>query len=250
MKLRPARSSLPSNRGVRSCACTRLKIPILARGDLSTRSVASKIEDELLVNDGYVLHKSPMVSVGNGSKMNLMVAHSKRWAVAVSGVADAPPIASREWVEAIVQADGVDEASICNEFGVVVEVFNTGSGVLPRALMGGTFTAGGSGVRIRVASTGDVPYGLPATYPSSLSSPLVAGLSTEFATLVLDGLVEGLHLNVLPAGDLVITVGAYDELNSSRLAFRRASELFLAVLRPAVRVMPQSDTIESIISEW
>jgi hypothetical protein len=36
------------------------------------------------------------------------------------------------------------------------------------------------------------------------------------------------------------------KLNSWRIAFRRASESFLAVLRPAVRATPPSDRIESI----
>lgn len=114
-------------------------------------------------------------------------------------------------------------ASASASASVTVEVLRSGSGVAPRALVGGTFQPQGSGLVIEVGSTGGLTEGAPRACESSFDRPLVVGLPEEFAQAALDGLARVVDALTLPPGVLTICAGGYDEVDSSPLAFERAA---------------------------
>jgi hypothetical protein len=114
-------------------------------------------------------------------------------------------------------------ASVSASAEITVEVLRSGSGVVPRALVGGTFQPHGSGLVIEVGSTGDLTEGAPRACESSFDHPLAVGLPEEFAQAALDGLARVVDALTLPPGVLRICAGGYDEVDSSPLAFERAA---------------------------
>jgi hypothetical protein len=105
----------------------------------------------------------------------------------------------------------------------MVEVVRSAGGLVPRALIGGSFHPQGSALVIEVGSTGDMTDGAPRGCQSSFNHPLVTGLPEEFAQAALDGFVRLVDSLVLPPGILRIHAGGYDEVESSQVAFERAA---------------------------
>jgi hypothetical protein len=104
----------------------------------------------------------------------------------------------------------------------MVEVVRSAGGLVPRALVGGSFSPQGSALAIEVGSIGDLTEGSPRRCKSSFNHPLVTGLPEEFAQAALDGLARLVDSLILPPGVLRIHAAGYDEVESSAMAFERA----------------------------
>jgi hypothetical protein len=153
--------------------------------------------------------------------MTVIVAGVGAWRIAVSDYLE--PTAefdSDHWLRLSAPAR---RASASASLAVTVEVMRSGSGVVPRALVGGTLQPHGTESLIEIGSTGDLTQGLPRVCASSFGHPLVAGLPEEFAHAALDGLARVVDVVTLPPGVLTIRTGGYDEVDSSPIAFERAA---------------------------
>jgi hypothetical protein len=94
--------------------------------------------------------------------------------------------------------------------------------VLPRALMGGEIRLTGSEARVmKVGQSAEMTLGAARTCPSRFRGPLVPGLPPEFAQATLDGLVRA-SVEWHSGGFLLVDRGAYDEVDSSPVAFELA----------------------------
>ncbi|GAA1021246.1 hypothetical protein Aple_059680 [Acrocarpospora pleiomorpha] len=120
---------------------------------------------------------------------------------------------------------------------IIVELFLFTGGRLPYALVGGLFTPGeGENLDIRVHLSADVVC--------DLENPIKrAGLAREFAEPLMVGLLEELPVDDLPAGELVVDRGVYDELESSAMSFRMAGRL----LRSTTAALLHNRDIESAV---
>jgi hypothetical protein len=98
----------------------------------------------------------------------------------------------------------------------MVEVVRSAGGLVPRALIGGSFSPQGSAITIEVGSIGDLTVGSPRRCKSSFSHPLVTGLPEEFAQAALDGLVRLMASLALPPGVLRIHAAGYAEVTHRR----------------------------------
>jgi hypothetical protein len=179
--------------------------------------------------------------------MKTIYTEANRWRVAVCPDTIVDPFSPIGWIEeqfaAASQSNGVERRA-------TVEVFWAVSGVLPRALMGGSFTPGGETIRIRIGTLGPVPSGQQAQRQSTLFTPLVNGLSDEFASAALKGLRSALVRHPFPPGVISVSAGAYDESNSSELGFGRAAELLAIILDPGRTRPVDSEYLQDIISGW
>lgn len=112
----------------------------------------------------------------------------------------------------------------------IVEVRQRGGGVVPRALIGGEMRLTGPDARqVRVGQSAGMTLGATKTYVSRLRGILVPGLPPEFAQATLDGIVR------VPAqwdsgGLIIVDRAAYDEVDSSPVAFEFASGLLVLAL--------------------
>jgi hypothetical protein len=115
---------------------------------------------------------------------------------------------------------------------VVIEALRRFGGHAPRALLGGYFAPGAgtnTGFEVTYVADGD-----SASCPSMLwKQPYMAGLPSEYASAVLDGLVEG-H-GGLPAGLLRVDRAGVDEVAASEWVFKQAAGLLRGALSAILR---------------
>lgn len=152
--------------------------------------------------------------------MKTLIAGVGTWQIAVSDPEPTAAFDTDRWLRQSAPAHGTGATW---PIAVTVEVLRSGSGVRPRALVGGSFEPDGSALQIEVGSSGDLTSGAPRNCRSSLGRPLVTGLPEEFAQAALDGLVRIADTLALPPGVLRIRAAGYDEADSSPLAFERAA---------------------------
>jgi len=143
------------------------------------------------------------------------------WRVAVADVDASAHFETDRWLR--MSASGVGRVSATAEVSAGVEVVRSAGGLMPRALIGGSFYPQGSALAIEVGSTGDLTNGAPRGCRSSFSHPLVTGLPEEFAQAAFEGLGRLVDSLALPAGILRIYAAGYDEVESSALAFEHAA---------------------------
>lgn len=180
--------------------------------------------------------------------MKPVITGAGRWRIAVSAPPAAAAFAADRWLRESVPARGNPASSAV---AVAVEVLRVGSGVTPRALVGGAFEPGGSLLRLDVGSSGDLTSGAPAHCASLLGRPLVSGLPEEFAQAALDGLVRIAGSVSLPPGALRIDAAAYDEADSSSLAFERAAGALAWVIEQKYQpdgVLPEA--LSALVGAW
>lgn len=112
----------------------------------------------------------------------------------------------------------------------IVEVYRLVGGKSQRALIGGELRlAAHSGRNVRIGLSPGLTMGASATCQSNFSNALVPGLPAEFAEAALDGIVR--FPAERPVGFLVIVDrAAYDEVNSSQVAYEFVGGLLMATL--------------------
>ena len=129
---------------------------------------------------------------------------------------------------------------------VVVELQRQISGHPQRALVGASLRpSAGHALKIEVPTSGTLTRGAAAECPSFLDEPLVAGLPSEFAPSVVEGLAE---VDALGSGLLRIDRAAYDELASSPWAFRHAAEILALALTEDHERM--TDVVRERMANW
>ncbi|HEU5158122.1 MAG TPA: hypothetical protein VFU43_14085 [Streptosporangiaceae bacterium] len=160
--------------------------------------------------------------------MTQVITHGA-WRAALSDDVQAAAYTVGDWLEWSWPLETA--GTISGRSRVVVEVFRATSGITPRALVGGELAlAGRDSLKVRVAqSSSAMTLGAEKTCPSKFAGSLVPGLPSEFAQATLDGLVR-VPANWPSGGLLVVDRGAYDEVESSSLAFEIASGLLVLSL--------------------
>jgi hypothetical protein len=152
----------------------------------------------------------------------------RAWKVSVRGIDPSATFAPTSTLRRSLVLNSDRETS-AEVLSVMVEVFRSGSGILPRALIGGTFEPGGSDLITEVWASGPITLNAPRTCESTLAGPLVPGLPDEFAEVCVDAVLDASQ--GLCNGKLTISVGGFDEMNSSPIAFRHASEALALVVK-------------------
>ncbi|MBO3089225.1 hypothetical protein [Cellulomonas dongxiuzhuiae] len=128
----------------------------------------------------------------------------------------------------------------------VVEILRQGGGMMPRALVGGTFTPHeGKDLVIEVRTSGPALAGVP-TGASNLWDPLVPGLPEEFARPSVAGVLRA----GLPSGQFVLDRAAFDPVESSPMAFELAGELLAVVLGAMSGGRDVEESARSTIGAW
>jgi hypothetical protein len=112
----------------------------------------------------------------------------------------------------------------------MVEVYRLVGGMSQRALIGGELQLTTRSDRnVQIGLSAGLTMGAKATCQSELANALVPELPAEFAEASLDGIVR--LLMERPAGFLIVVDrAAYDEVNSSQVAYELAGGLLLAAL--------------------
>lgn len=126
-----------------------------------------------------------------------------------------------------------------------VEILRQGGGLMPRALVGGSYTPGNGELLIEVQSSGEHADG-NASCVSQLSRSLVPGLPDEFSQSVIDGLVR----RPLPSGRILVDRAAFDPVESSPLAFELAAELLASVLYAVSAELDVEQTAREALEGW
>jgi hypothetical protein len=146
-------------------------------------------------------------------------------------------------------SSSLDAAAVGVARAESVEVIANHGGIMPRAALAGQFSpADGGALQVSVGLRGSLPQGQPKEFSSGLGGDMVVGLDQEFAHDALDGLVRAALLWTRPSCLLLVHGGAYDEVDSGRLAFFRAAELLVAALWSTSE--EQEVKIDSIMKSW
>jgi hypothetical protein len=113
----------------------------------------------------------------------------------------------------------------------VVEVERRSGGIIPHALVGGELVRGEAGVLAFEVNVGSrFEAGGKRTCRSYLRRrKLIPGLPREFAEAAVDGLVR-VPIDEGIAAAVRVDRAAYDDVDSSQIAFERAAGLLIAVL--------------------
>jgi hypothetical protein len=171
------------------------------------------------------------------------------WSIAVSDVDASAVFEPLEWRREI--ANSASSGAEQPQFSVSAEVFQFGGGLLPRALLGGTFIPGGPTLAFEVGSTGSMTLGATRDCQSLLGEALVPGLPSEFVEAVLAGLFEMAGKGRQSGGTLRIHAAGYDEQNSSPYAFRHAGAALLwLVARKLEAPDDVADGLAEMMSMW
>ena len=133
----------------------------------------------------------------------------------------------------------------------VVEIHRALGGMIMRSLLGGEFTPDPQATTTAfvVPHGGELTFGASADCASELGRPLVAGLPQDFADAVPQGL-SGDAGAALPAGQLRIDRAAVDEVGSSEMAFRLASNRLVRVIDSLIRSQDPSDAVRVAMASW
>jgi hypothetical protein len=127
-----------------------------------------------------------------------------------------------------------------------VEILRQSGGLMPRALLGGSFVpTNESRLVIEVATSGPSVSG-NATCQSQLASPLIPGLPEEFVLSVFNGLTS----HPLTGGRLTVDRGAFDAVESSPLAFELAAGLLAVVIAAESLLDKVEPSAREAIEAW
>jgi hypothetical protein len=151
------------------------------------------------------------------------------WQISVSDDDGVATYAVHDWVQWPETGPISIPASGTSAVRAVVEVRKRGGGVRPRAAVGGELRSSDGARVFRVGQSVAMTLGSAKTYPSKLSGTMVPGLPPEFAQAALGGLVRG-RAQWSSGGLLVVDRGAYDEVDSSPVAFGLAAGMLLLAL--------------------
>jgi hypothetical protein len=128
----------------------------------------------------------------------------------------------------------------------VVEILRRGGGLMPRALLGATFTPTGSTeMLITVRTSGPNAAGEPSCV-SQLAGDLVPGLPDEFGHAV----VEGIAKKALLPGRFEIDRSAFDPVESSPFAFGLAADILAVVLEAIASGRETEHDVRTAIDGW
>jgi hypothetical protein len=133
----------------------------------------------------------------------------------------------------------------------VVEISRALGGMRMRALLRAIFTPDPE-IAVTVF---EVPYsermgfGAVAGCLSELGRPLVAGLPLDFAGAVLEG-VAGSADAALPSGRLRIDRAAFDDVDSSQVAFRFTGDLLSQVIGALIRGEDPAEVSRAAMVAW
>lgn len=161
--------------------------------------------------------------------MTLLVRHGP-WQIAVSDDDGAASYVVDDWLEWSDPDTGSPPESRTDTVRVIVEVRRGAGGMIPRALIGGEMRRTGHSARqVLVGQSSKMTLGAARTCASLFRGMLVAGLPPEFAQAALDGVVR------VPAQRdsgylIVVDRAAYDEVDSSPVAFEFAGGLLVLAL--------------------
>jgi hypothetical protein len=161
--------------------------------------------------------------------VTLLVRHGP-WQIAVGDDDGAAGYVVDDWLEWSDLDPGSSPESRTDTVRAIAEVRRGAGGVIPRALIGGEMRHTGRGARqVRVGQSSKMTLGAARTCASLFRGMLVPGLPPEFAQAALDGVVR------VPAqwdsGDLIVVDrAAYDEVDSSPVAFEFAGGLLVLAL--------------------
>lgn len=147
---------------------------------------------------------------------------SRRAAVA----ADVPTASFESELRVSSQVAAPAEPAVESSSRCVVELIRRAGGLMPRALIGGSFTPDATGLLRIELGVSEPPDEAPAVCQSLLWSTLIPGLTGEFAESALNGLLR----RRLPSGAVVVDRAAFDPVESSPQAFELAGELLANVL--------------------
>jgi hypothetical protein len=134
-----------------------------------------------------------------------------------------------------------------------VEILRRQGGMMSRALLGGEFQVGASGLLDLQVLVADQPLtvGAAATCPSSLATPLVPGLPRDFAPTVLTALSDLQHgAAALPAGLLRVDQAAHDEIGSSTSSFALAATMLTQVLAATLLGSDVEAAVRAAVARW
>ncbi|MCW2749154.1 MAG: hypothetical protein JWR83_264 [Aeromicrobium sp.] len=119
---------------------------------------------------------------------------------------------------------------------------------MPWALLAGEYEPVATGIlHVRVGHTGPLPGAAPHDGDGMLGRALVTGLPEEFAQATLNGLIR-FDPEINRAGELVVSGGAYHEVDSSEYAFEHAAALLKwALLRAGADSAVPEDDLEEFL---
>jgi hypothetical protein len=147
--------------------------------------------------------------------VTLLVRHGP-WQIAVGDDDGAAGYVVDDWLEWSDLDPGSSPESRTDTVRAIAEVRRGAGGVIPRALIGGEMRHTGRGARqVRVGQSSKMTLGAARTCASLFRGMLVPGLPPEFAQAALDGVVDR---------------AAYDEVDSSPVAFEFAGGLLVLAL--------------------
>jgi len=127
-----------------------------------------------------------------------------------------------------------------------VEILREGGGLMPRALIGGSFTPNnGLNLVVEVANSGTIAVESHMC-ASQLGGPLAAGLPDEFIPAV----VEGINTCMPFGGRVIIDRAGFDAVESASGVFRVAAELLAIVLRERAMGLDESGAVRDAITAW
>jgi hypothetical protein len=184
-----------------------------------------------------------------GDRVKPIIERHGSWRIALSDVDDSAAFEALEWRREIAKAEppGAEQG----EFSVSAEVLQFGGGLMPRALLGGTFMPGGTTLAFEVGSTGSMTLGAIRDCRSLLGGALVRGLPSEFVEAVLGGLSEMAGRGGQSGGTLRIHAAGYDEQNSSAYAFRHAGAALLWLVTRRIEAPDDvADGLAEMVSMW
>jgi hypothetical protein len=131
-----------------------------------------------------------------------------------------------------------------------IEVRKHGGGLIPRALLSGTFRPRPTQeCVVQIPHSGRIGRSEPAACAGLLGHSLVPGLPKEFVEAVTTGITS--RSGLLSPGSIEISGAAYDPVDSSAYAFRHAGLLLSWVLlSPSLSAAILSDSLASEIAGW
>lgn len=122
----------------------------------------------------------------------------------------------------------------------VVEIRRWSSGINPRALLSGRFTADDSGwFTLSVANTGEFPDECFPSVEGLQGRPLCLGLPVEFAQASMDGLLR-FDPETRPSGRLEVLGGCFDMVDSSESIFELAAGMLKWALLRSSQISDES----------
>lgn len=148
-----------------------------------------------------------------------------------------------------IQASSAERSDVV-DLRLMAEVLRRFGGLVPRALLGGRFVSGGTGVTVIVHAGEPWEERYAPTCGSRLwNQPFTAGLPAEFAHAVLEGLA-GDGEPLLPSGTLTIDRAGFDVVGSATPVFHQTAALLRHALAARLRGDDVGTAARALISTW